>query len=84
MEIRTRVKEIREMSRATQGVTLINLGPEEKLAGLQKIVDKDDDVGADPDAAAETEPVSDPDADPDRIEPADGPQEQDPGEDETS
>ena len=82
--IRTRVKEIREMSRATQGVTLINLGPEEKLAGLQKIVDKDDDVGADPDAAAETEPVSDPDADPDRIEPADGPQEQDPGEDETS
>ena len=39
--IRTRVKEIREMSRSTQGVTLINLGPEEKLAGLQKIVDKD-------------------------------------------
>jgi DNA gyrase subunit A len=40
--IRTRVNEIREMSRATQGVTLINLGPEEKLAGLQKIVDSDD------------------------------------------
>jgi DNA gyrase subunit A len=40
--IRTRVAEIREMSRATQGVTLINLGPEEKLAGLQKIVDTDD------------------------------------------
>jgi DNA gyrase subunit A len=40
--IRTRVNEIREMSRATQGVTLINLGPEEKLAGLQKIVDPDD------------------------------------------
>jgi DNA gyrase subunit A len=37
--IRTRVAEIREMSRATQGVTLINLGPDEKLAGLQKIVD---------------------------------------------
>ena len=40
--IRTRVAEIREMSRATQGVTLINLGPDEKLAGLQKIVDPDD------------------------------------------
>jgi DNA gyrase subunit A len=40
--IRTRVAEIREMSRATQGVTLINLGPDEKLAGLQKIVDTDD------------------------------------------
>jgi len=39
--IRTRVSEIREMSRATQGVTLINLGPDEKLAGLQKIVDSE-------------------------------------------
>ena len=45
--IRTRVKEIREMSRATQGVTLINLGPDEKLAGLEKIVDPDDDDGPD-------------------------------------
>jgi len=82
--IRTRVKEIREMSRSTQGVTLINLGPEEKLAGLQKIVDKDDDVGPDPDLAPETEAAADPDADPDRIESADGPLEQDPGGDETS
>ena len=40
--IRTRVAEIREMSRVTQGVTLINLGPDEKLAGLQKIVDSED------------------------------------------
>jgi hypothetical protein len=45
------------MSRATQGVTLINLGPEEKLAGLQKIVDSDDageglDAGPDEGAAA--------------------------------
>ncbi|HZF22523.1 MAG TPA: DNA gyrase subunit A [Burkholderiales bacterium] len=82
--IRTRVKEIREMSRSTQGVTLINLGPEEKLAGLQKIVDKDDDVGPDQDLAPETEAAADPDADPDRIESADGPLEQDPGGDETS
>ncbi len=46
--IRTRVNEIREMSRATQGVTLINLGPDEKLAGLQKIVDPDDAEGQGP------------------------------------
>ena len=31
--IRTRVKEIREMGRSTQGVTLINLGEGEKLSG---------------------------------------------------
>jgi DNA gyrase subunit A len=40
--IRVRVREISEMSRATQGVTLINLGPDEKLAGLEKIVDRED------------------------------------------
>ena len=46
--IRTRVKEIRELGRATQGVTLINLGDGEKLSGLEKIVETDDsesDVG---------------------------------------
>lgn len=37
--IRTRVSEIREMSRSTQGVTLINLGKEDKLAGLSRIAD---------------------------------------------
>ena len=41
--IRTRVMEIREMSRATQGVTLINLGPDEKLAGLEKVVETVED-----------------------------------------
>jgi DNA gyrase subunit A len=40
--IRTRVKEIRELGRATQGVTLINLGEGEKLSGLEKIVESDD------------------------------------------
>jgi DNA gyrase subunit A len=40
--IRTRVKEIREMGRATQGVTLINLGADERLAGLEAVVDRDD------------------------------------------
>jgi DNA gyrase subunit A len=37
--IRTRVSEIRELGRATQGVTLINLGVDEKLSGLEKIVE---------------------------------------------
>lgn len=40
--IRTRVKEIRELGRATQGVTLINLGEGEKLSGLEKVVESDD------------------------------------------
>ena len=43
--IRTRVNEIREMSRSTQGVTLINLGEGEKLSGLQCIFDRDDENG---------------------------------------
>ena len=54
--IRTRVAEIREMSRATQGVTLINLGPDEKLAGLQKIVDSEDG-GEGLDAGIEEDPA---------------------------
>ena len=41
--IRTRVKEIREMGRSTQGVTLINLGEGEKLSGLQCILDRDEE-----------------------------------------
>ncbi len=41
--IRTRVNEIREMSRATQGVTLINLGKGETLAGLSRIAEQEGD-----------------------------------------
>lgn len=41
--IRTRVKEIRELGRATQGVTLINLGEGEKLSGLEKVVESGED-----------------------------------------
>ncbi|HSS46017.1 MAG TPA: DNA gyrase subunit A [Burkholderiales bacterium] len=41
--IRTRVSEIREMSRSTQGVTLINLGEGEKLAGLGKVAESDEE-----------------------------------------
>jgi DNA gyrase subunit A len=39
--IRTRVSEIREMGRATQGVTLISLDEGSKLSGLQRIVEND-------------------------------------------
>jgi DNA gyrase subunit A len=39
--IRTRVAEIREMGRATQGVTLIALDEGTKLSGLQRIVETD-------------------------------------------
>jgi DNA gyrase subunit A len=41
--IRMSVKSIREMSRSTQGVTLINLDDGEKLAGLERVVERDDD-----------------------------------------
>jgi DNA gyrase subunit A len=52
--IRTRVKEIRELGRATQGVTLINLGEGEKLSGLEKVVETDDhDAGDVEEVAAE-------------------------------
>ena len=43
--IRTRVNEIREMGRSTQGVTLINLDAGEKLSGLQCILDRDEENG---------------------------------------
>jgi len=41
--IRTKVRSIREMSRSTQGVTLINLSEGEKLAGLERVVERDED-----------------------------------------
>jgi len=41
--IRTRVKEIRSMSRATQGVTLINLDKGEKLISLEKVAETDNE-----------------------------------------
>ncbi|MGN6086897.1 DNA gyrase subunit A, partial [Trinickia sp.] len=51
--IRTRVAEIREMGRATQGVTLISLDEGTKLSGLQQIAEADSDV--DIDGAADDE-----------------------------
>jgi DNA gyrase subunit A len=41
--VRTRVSEIRELGRATQGVTLIALDDGTKLSGLQRIVESDAD-----------------------------------------
>jgi DNA gyrase subunit A len=62
--VRTRVAEIREMGRATQGVTLIALDAGTQLIGLQRIVENDD-AGA----AAELDadhPDTDTAADPDK------------------
>jgi DNA gyrase subunit A len=42
--VRTRVSEIRELGRATQGVTLIGLDDGTKLSGLQRIVENDAQV----------------------------------------
>lgn len=50
--IRTRVSEIREMGRATQGVTLIAVEDGTKLSGLQRIVEADAD---EPEAEADAE-----------------------------
>ena len=60
--VRTRVSEIRELGRATQGVTLIGLDEGAKLSGLQRIVENDANV-------AEGE-VGDADATPDDGAPA--------------
>ena len=43
--IRTRVAEVREMGRATQGVTLISVDDGTKLSGLQRVVESDADNG---------------------------------------
>jgi DNA gyrase subunit A len=56
--VRTRVAEIREMGRATQGVTLISVDDGSELSGVRRVVesDVDDDVdGIDPDLSASTD-----------------------------
>ena len=42
--VRTRVEEIREMGRATQGVTLINVEKNSKLSGVYRVAESDADV----------------------------------------
>ena len=61
--VRTRVSEVRELGRATQGVTLIALDDGSKLSGLQRIVENDantdaiDDAAGDPPTDGESDPV---------------------------
>ena len=52
--VRTRVAEIRELGRATQGVTLIGLDEGSKLSGLQRIVENDAQSGEAEDSPADT------------------------------
>jgi DNA gyrase subunit A len=49
--VRTRVAEIRELGRATQGVKLIGLDEGAKLSGLQRIVENDANEVAEGDGA---------------------------------
>ncbi|EON14975.1 MULTISPECIES: DNA gyrase subunit A [Pandoraea] len=53
--IRTRVSEIREMGRATQGVTLISLDEGTTLSGLQRIVESDAEVAENGEAQGDDE-----------------------------
>ena len=68
--VRTRVSEIRELGRATQGVTLIALDDGSKLSGLQRIVENDAiaDAQGDADAAGGSSPTDAADG----LDPADG------------
>jgi DNA gyrase subunit A len=51
--VRTRVSEIRELGRATQGVTLIALDEGTQLIGVQRIVENDAGDAASPEANGE-------------------------------
>jgi DNA gyrase subunit A len=58
--IRTKVSQIREQGRSTQGVTLISLSDGEKLAGLERIEERElegNGNGGDGEAAAELPPA---------------------------
>ncbi len=50
--IRTKVVDIRDMGRSTQGVTLINLDDGTRLAGLEKVIESDSEADAEADAEA--------------------------------
>ena len=57
--VRTRVSEIRELGRATQGVTLIALDDGSKLSGLQRIVENDANTDAPDELDGAGDPTSD-------------------------
>jgi len=60
--VRTRVAEIRELGRATQGVTLIGLDEGSSLSGLQRIVENDANGSEGSDSADGTDGGAAPDA----------------------
>ena len=62
--VRTRISEVRELGRATQGVTLIGLDEGSKLSGLQRIVENDAQAAEDAEDANDTDapPAQDADA----------------------
>jgi DNA gyrase subunit A len=53
--IRTKVGDIREMGRSTQGVTLINLDGGTRLAGLEKVIESEADADLEAEAEAEAD-----------------------------
>ena len=57
--VRTRVSEIREMGRATQGVTLINVDEGTRLSGLQRIAESDSDDESDLEDGDDGDPALD-------------------------
>ncbi|MCC4115241.1 DNA gyrase subunit A [Aromatoleum toluclasticum] len=60
--IRTKVQDIRELGRATQGVTLINLDQSDTLAGIEKVAESEADdttVGEQADAPDEADEAGD-------------------------
>ncbi len=69
--VRTRVSEIREMGRATQGVTLINVDEDSLLSGVRRVVESDADededdetVDAGPESPGGAAPAADGPAEP--------------------
>jgi DNA gyrase subunit A len=57
--VRTRISEVRELGRATQGVTLIALDDGSKLSGLQRIVENDANAEANEASDAEGDGAAD-------------------------
>lgn len=56
--VRTRVSEIRVMSRNTQGVTLISMASDVRLVGLERVTENDDGDAASDENAVEAEVIS--------------------------
>jgi len=57
--VRTRVAEIREMGRATQGVTLISIDDGSMLSGVRRVVESDADDDIEADSVAAFDPSAD-------------------------